>query len=228
MAFWNFAPGARSVCVVYGALPPEMRRTQARLFNDPGSGYDVLVASDAVGMGLNLNIRRIIFHTLEKSEGGDGRVPISVSQVKQIAGAPRNPSAHDHKSLRNHQSSLPPGAQQWAARPSLCRRSSRLPVRSRCMALCAHYLTPCASRSALPVVAVSEEHMILVPAMHADFAQVTYRCSSVLCCLFLHTLMHAHAMEGIVLEGERRTESHMLPPVQGARGGATASGARAW
>ena len=75
----------RRVCVVYGALPPEMRRTQARLFNDPGSGYDVLVASDAVGMGLNLNIRRIIFHTLSKVEGGN-RGPISISQIKQIAG----------------------------------------------------------------------------------------------------------------------------------------------
>lgn len=74
------------VCVVYGALPPEMRRTQARLFNDPDSGYDVLVASDAVGMGLNLNIRRIIFHTMEKTDGNYARVPISISQIKQIAG----------------------------------------------------------------------------------------------------------------------------------------------
>jgi ATP-dependent RNA helicase SUPV3L1/SUV3 len=73
--------------VVYGALPPEMRRTQARLFNDPDSGYDILVASDAVGMGLNLNIRRIIFHTLEKNDGGPDRVPISISHIKQIAGA---------------------------------------------------------------------------------------------------------------------------------------------
>ena len=57
------------VCVVYGALPPEMRRQQARLFNESRNGYDVLVASDAVGMGLNLNIRRIVFHTLQKYEG---------------------------------------------------------------------------------------------------------------------------------------------------------------
>jgi hypothetical protein len=28
--------------------------------------YDVLVASDAIGMGLNLNIRRVIFHTVVK------------------------------------------------------------------------------------------------------------------------------------------------------------------
>jgi ATP-dependent RNA helicase SUPV3L1/SUV3 len=40
--------------VIYGSLPPETRSLQARLFNDPDSGYDVLVASDAVGMGLNL------------------------------------------------------------------------------------------------------------------------------------------------------------------------------
>ena len=30
------------------------QKVQARLFNDPSSGYEVLVASDAVGMGLNL------------------------------------------------------------------------------------------------------------------------------------------------------------------------------
>jgi ATP-dependent RNA helicase SUPV3L1/SUV3 len=40
--------------VVYGRLPPETRAQQARLFNDPDSGYDILVASDAIGMGLNL------------------------------------------------------------------------------------------------------------------------------------------------------------------------------
>ena len=40
--------------VIYGRLPPEIRAEQAALFNDPNSGFDVLVASDAVGMGLNL------------------------------------------------------------------------------------------------------------------------------------------------------------------------------
>jgi hypothetical protein len=42
--------------VVYGGLPPESRSLQAALFNDPNSGYDVIVASDAIGMGLNLYI----------------------------------------------------------------------------------------------------------------------------------------------------------------------------
>lgn len=32
----------------------ETRSEQARLFNDQNSPYDVLVASDAIGMGLNL------------------------------------------------------------------------------------------------------------------------------------------------------------------------------
>ncbi|KAL8481181.1 hypothetical protein ACS0TY_027635 [Phlomoides rotata] len=72
-------------CVIYGALPPETRRQQASLFNDQDNEYDVLVASDAVGMGLNLNIRRIVFYNLSKYNG-DKMVPIPASQVKQIGG----------------------------------------------------------------------------------------------------------------------------------------------
>lgn len=44
----------RRVAVVYGSLPPETRAQQANLFNDPDNDYDILVASDAIGMGLNL------------------------------------------------------------------------------------------------------------------------------------------------------------------------------
>lgn len=72
-------------CVVYGRLPPEARAKQAALFNAPDSGFDVLVASDAVGMGLNLNIRRIVFESLEKFDGTQ-IAPVSPTQVKQIAG----------------------------------------------------------------------------------------------------------------------------------------------
>lgn len=72
-------------CVVYGALPPETRSQQAKLFNEPGNGYDILVASDAVGMGLNLNIKRVVFHTLEKFDG-ELTNRVSVSLTKQIAG----------------------------------------------------------------------------------------------------------------------------------------------
>ncbi len=42
--------------VVYGKLPPEVRSEQARLFNDSSSGYDVIIGSDAIGMGLNLSV----------------------------------------------------------------------------------------------------------------------------------------------------------------------------
>ncbi|KAJ3096265.1 hypothetical protein HDU97_006070 [Phlyctochytrium planicorne] len=71
--------------VVYGNLPPEIRAEQARLFNDPKSEYNVLVASDAIGMGLNLNIRRVIFEAMEKFDGVSTK-PLTVSQIKQIAG----------------------------------------------------------------------------------------------------------------------------------------------
>ena len=59
----------RKVAIVYGSLPPETRAQQARLFNDPDNDYDFLVASDAVGMGLNLAIKRIIFETSHKFDG---------------------------------------------------------------------------------------------------------------------------------------------------------------
>ncbi|XP_071735406.1 DExH-box ATP-dependent RNA helicase DExH18, mitochondrial-like [Rutidosis leptorrhynchoides] len=72
-------------CVIYGALPPETRRHQANLFNEQDNEYDILVASDAVGMGLNLNIRRIVFYSLSKYDG-DKILPVPASQVKQIAG----------------------------------------------------------------------------------------------------------------------------------------------
>jgi len=32
-------------CIIYGSLPPETRTEQARRYNNPNSGYDILVAS---------------------------------------------------------------------------------------------------------------------------------------------------------------------------------------
>lgn len=48
----------KKCAIVYGSLPPETRAQQARLFNDPDNEYDYLVASDAIGMGLNLYVLR--------------------------------------------------------------------------------------------------------------------------------------------------------------------------
>ncbi|KAK5117261.1 hypothetical protein LTR62_005878 [Meristemomyces frigidus] len=75
----------KKVATVYGSLPPETRAQQARLFNDPDNDYDYLVASDAVGMGLNLAIRRIIFETSSKFDGVSRRT-LGVADIKQIAG----------------------------------------------------------------------------------------------------------------------------------------------
>lgn len=75
----------RKVATVYGSLPPETRAQQARLFNDPNNDYDFLVASDAVGMGLNLAIKRIIFEASNKFDGIQRRT-LSVADIKQIAG----------------------------------------------------------------------------------------------------------------------------------------------
>lgn len=81
--------------VVYGSLPPETRAQQAALFNDPDNDYDFLAASDAVGMGLNLSIKRVIFETTTKHDGSTFR-EIQISEIKQIAGrAGRFKTAHD-------------------------------------------------------------------------------------------------------------------------------------
>ncbi|KAE8354392.1 P-loop containing nucleoside triphosphate hydrolase protein [Aspergillus coremiiformis] len=75
----------KRAAIVYGGLPAEIRTQQASLFNDPNNEYDYLVASDAIGMGLNLSCKRVIFETLVKRIPG-GLVRLSVPEIKQIAG----------------------------------------------------------------------------------------------------------------------------------------------
>ncbi|XP_077247640.1 ATP-dependent RNA helicase isoform X2 [Tasmannia lanceolata] len=77
--------GKHLCSVVYGSLPPETRTRQATMFNDESSEFDVLVASDAIGMGLNLNISRIIFSTMRKFDGVYMR-ELTIPEIKQIAG----------------------------------------------------------------------------------------------------------------------------------------------
>ncbi|KAI1713434.1 ATP-dependent RNA helicase SUV3 like protein, mitochondrial [Ditylenchus destructor] len=77
----------REAAIIYGDLPPITKLTQAEKFNDPNDPCNVLVATDAIGMGLNLNIKRIIFSTLDKFERttlDQQHLPIHL--VKQIAG----------------------------------------------------------------------------------------------------------------------------------------------
>lgn len=75
----------RRCAIVYGSLPPETRAQQAALFNDPTNDYDFLAASDAIGMGLNLDIRRVVFETVAKHDGAAFRT-LSVPELRQIAG----------------------------------------------------------------------------------------------------------------------------------------------
>jgi len=44
----------REVAVIYGGLPPGTKLAQAQKFNDPENPCKILVATDAIGMGLNL------------------------------------------------------------------------------------------------------------------------------------------------------------------------------
>ncbi len=69
--------------VIYGSLPPEIRRRQMHLFNKGKT--KVVVATDAIGMGLNLPVRRIVFLQAEKFDGVSRR-PLHVSEIKQISG----------------------------------------------------------------------------------------------------------------------------------------------
>ncbi|KAH8417689.1 hypothetical protein KR222_004426 [Zaprionus bogoriensis] len=80
----------KEVAVIYGGLPPGTKLAQAAKFNDPENSCKVMVATDAIGMGLNLSIRRIIFYSLVKptmNERGEREIDtISVSSALQIAG----------------------------------------------------------------------------------------------------------------------------------------------
>jgi ATP-dependent RNA helicase SUPV3L1/SUV3 len=80
----------REVAVIYGGLPPGTKLAQAAKFNDVNNSCKIMVATDAIGMGLNLSIRRIIFYSLIKptvNEKGEKEMDtISISSALQIAG----------------------------------------------------------------------------------------------------------------------------------------------
>ncbi len=79
----QIAAAGHPVSVIYGALPPEVRRREAERFAT-GTSH-ILVATDAIGMGLNLPIRRVLFSTLTKYDGVADR-RLDESETHQIAG----------------------------------------------------------------------------------------------------------------------------------------------
>ena len=69
--------------VVLGALSPRARNAQVELFQN--RDVDVMVATDAIGMGLNLDIEHMAFAELTKFDGV-GMRPLTPAEIGQIAG----------------------------------------------------------------------------------------------------------------------------------------------
>lgn len=69
--------------VIYGALPYSVRKNEIRKFIEGET--KVVVSTDAIGMGLNLPIKRIIFLESMKFDGKQSRY-LNNSEVRQIAG----------------------------------------------------------------------------------------------------------------------------------------------
>ena len=72
-----------SASVIYGALPYQSRKKQFELFLNGET--DVVVSTDALGMGVNLPIRRVVFLGTRKYDGKKFRA-LNHSEVKQISG----------------------------------------------------------------------------------------------------------------------------------------------
>ena len=81
------------VSVVYGNLSPEVRREEARRFREGES--EVLVATDAIAMGLNLPIKTILFARDNKFDGLRRR-ELSTSEILQVAGRAGRYKIHEH------------------------------------------------------------------------------------------------------------------------------------
>ena len=77
---------ANHCAIIYGSLPPETKIIQQEAFNERSGNIKFLIATDAIGMGMNLNINRIIFASLWKQSNFDKRLQIGQSAVLQIAG----------------------------------------------------------------------------------------------------------------------------------------------
>ena len=79
----NVTDAGLSVATVYGNLSPEVRRAQAQRFRDGAA--DVVVGTDAIAMGLNMPIARIVMTTSVKYNGYEEE-EIPAALARQIAG----------------------------------------------------------------------------------------------------------------------------------------------
>ena len=69
--------------VVMGALSPRTRNAQVEMYQN--GDVDYLVATDAIGMGLNLDVNHVAFSATSKFDGNRMR-PLMANELAQIAG----------------------------------------------------------------------------------------------------------------------------------------------
>jgi len=69
--------------IVMGSLSPHTRNAQVQMYQD--GEVDYLVATDAIGMGLNLNVSHVAFAALRKFDGRRRR-RLTLAEIGQIAG----------------------------------------------------------------------------------------------------------------------------------------------
>ena len=69
--------------IVMGAMSPRTRNAQVDMFQS--GEVDYLVATDAIGMGLNMDVNHVWFASLRKFDGRNSR-PLRTGELAQIAG----------------------------------------------------------------------------------------------------------------------------------------------
>ncbi len=69
--------------IIMGSLSPKTRNSQVELYQSGDANY--LVATDAIGMGINMDIENVSFSNLIKFDGKKTR-KLSLSEISQIAG----------------------------------------------------------------------------------------------------------------------------------------------
>lgn len=69
--------------VVLGALSPRTRNAQVAMYQ--AGEVHHMVATDAIGMGLNMDVDRVVFASLHKFDGRERR-PLDLAELGQIAG----------------------------------------------------------------------------------------------------------------------------------------------
>ena len=69
--------------IVMGSLSPKTRNAQVELYQS--GDVDFLVATDAIGMGINMDINNVSFNNLKKFDGKKTR-RLTLNEISQIAG----------------------------------------------------------------------------------------------------------------------------------------------